>query len=755
MAYQTGSVQNTYELFDRFEAWLTGSGGPGWTHLATTTYDSANTGSTDARDKVFFSSGSGGSNSLTYRATFFNPVNMASSSYHAGISASIGTKDPAAVHNQFDYIVFRGYLNWNLGDTSPTGGTSSFGTVGPALYQIPQRGADPANTNPISVLNYSSSAGAFNPMQQDDETMFAWDKLGATNYRGNDQAIWGWFDNPAYSYNAAGAWDGRRRSYYVTNYSQDDTGEGWDNYDSDLRIAGCYDLANGNNQGFSYDTSNAQRFAGANGYAYRAHTIVYDRDTQDEYLYYFAYESTGWRKVNLKTGEMTILTTPNVWNSAQYPYVCLWDGEDTIFKFGYYNQTTFEKYSISGNSWTTLTSLPSSVGNQYGDVCGGFPTNLSYIPHSASQSTLTSSVNAATDVIYMADGGATNCYRYDVSNDNWITDIAMPATFESKYDAMWWDGEERMWYHDFSAATLYYRNISSSSDYGTWTTYQSNFMNAATPYSGSNANCQMMPINGPCSKIRGQQQSFYESSATKMNYWFQGDQDAINIVTETSGNFYWSHFGTYDSIISTTTMKSTAAFSAGTTVNIPVDSTTGFVTGQEIIIADVSGSATVEKNQILEVVDSTNIKVTNLANSFSSGSLIGTDPHRAIATGDSFLAVASLDGGGYRTDKMASMYKVIPAVPFQLMRASNTNAQGFYTPWPLVMYNNTRNLATYETKGMLKNCWVINSAGNYPALVSGDTLNIGGTSYRVFPLEETTTLMGNSIDRLLLLIKTE
>jgi hypothetical protein len=71
------------------------------------------------------------------------------------------------------------------------------------------------------------------------------------------------------------------------------------------------------------------------------------------------------------------------------------------------------------------------------------------------------------------------------------------------------------------------------------------------------------------------------------------------------------------------------------------------------------------------------------------------------------------------------------------------------------MYNNTRNLATYETKGMLKNCWVINSAGNYPALVSGDTLNIAGVSYRVFPLEETTTLMGNSIDKLLLLIKTE
>lgn len=750
MAYQTGSVQNTYELFDHFEAWLTGSGGPGWTHLATTTYDSANTGSTDARDKVFFSSGSDGSNSLTYRATFFNPVNMASSSYHVGISASIGTKDPAAVHNQFDYIVFQGYLNWNLGDTTPTGGTSSFGTLGSAMYQLPNRSTNPNNPNPISVFNYSSSAGIFNPMQQVDETMYTWDKLGEA-YAGNNQAMFGWFDSVSRFYNAAGVWDGRRRSYYVSNLDQTD----WDGYSSNQTTAGCYDLANGNNQGWFYTTDTGPYQAGVDGEANRTSAIVYDRDTQDEYLYYFSNVSPYWQKINLKTSTRTLLTAPNTFSTNQRPYACLWDGEDTIFKFGYSSQTTFEKYSISSNSWTTLTSLPSSVGVTSGDVCGGFPTYLSYIPHSASQTTLTSSVNTPTDVIYMADGGSTNCYRYDVSNNNWITDVAMPATFQSSYDSMWWDGEERMWYHDFSAATIYYRNISSSADYGTWTTYQTSFMNGNTPYSGSNSNCQMMPINGPCSKIRGQQQSFYESSATKINYWFQGDQDAINIVTETSGNYYWSHFGTYDSIVSTTTMKSTAAFSAGTTVNIPVQSTTGFVTGQEIIIADVSGSATVEKNQILEVVDSTNIKVTNLVNSFSSGSSIGTDPHQAITTGDSFLAVASLDGGGYRTDKMASMYKVVPAVPFQLMRASNTNAQGFYTPWPLIMYNNTRNLATYETKGMLKNCWVINSAGNYPALISGDTLNIAGVSYRVFPLEETTTLMGNSIDKLLLLIKTE
>ena len=163
-----------------------------------------------------------------------------------------------------------------------------------------------------------------------------------------------------------------------------------------------------------------------------------------------------------------------------------------------------------------------------------------------------------------------------------------------------------------------------------------------------------------------------------------------------------------------------------------------------------------EKNQILEIVNSTSFKVTNLENNFNSGTLIGTDPHQAVVTGDSFMAGTSLDGGGYQSDSIGSTYRVIPSVNTQLMRLTNKNAQGFYTPWPLMMYNNVRELNTFQAKGMLKGCWVIkDDPGTYPSLVSGDSLNIAGTTYKVFPLEETTTMMPNEIDRFLLLIKTE
>ena len=553
MAYQSGSVQNTFELFDRFEAFLTGSGGPGWNLVATTTLDSAGTGSTDARDKVFFSSGSNGAKSLTYRATFLNPDNMNTSSYGQGITSSIGTKAPDAVHNVFDYIVFRGYQNWNLSDTSTNGGTGSFGTLGPAIYQFPNRSPNQSGPYPISVLNYSSSTSRFNPLQQVDETMWGFETGGS--YLGNNQAMWGWFDAPSYrSYHAGGLWDGRRRNYYVSNYYQGASTNNWDSYSSDYLTVGAYDLANGNNQRVKYDESNGPYFQGNDDYQLRQCVLVYDKATQKEFVYYNAYNETNWwRKVNLKTGEITLLTNPGIGTKSQYGYAYAWDGEDTIYKFDRYGSNGFEKYSISGDSWTALANTPANLQPSYqGQTCG-YPTMPSYIPASASVSTLTSSLGTTTDVIFMARADTTTCYRYDVVNNNWITDIATPATFQSRYDSMWWDGDVKLWYHDYSASKIYYRDFSTNAGYHTWVEYVNGFMNSATPYSGS-LETAMMRLEGPCSKIRGQQQSFYVDSATEMNYWFQGDQDSINVVTETSGNYYWAHFGTYDSIVSTNTM---------------------------------------------------------------------------------------------------------------------------------------------------------------------------------------------------------
>ena len=767
MAYQTGSVQNTYELYDAFAAWLTGSSGPGWNLQATTTLNSTGTGSTDVRDKVFWSSGSTGNESLTYRAMFLNPNNMGSSSYHVGITASVVGKSPAHIENVFDYITFKGYLDWQSGSSDVAAGTSSFGTYGHAIMQIPRRSDTVGAPHPPSIYNFSSSAGKFHFAQVNDTKQFNYTKTG-NSAQGMDAAIWGWFDNPGRNAGIYTHWDGRRRFFGVSNYTQNTNGdEDWDAYTEYQMSMGCYDLGNGNTQGFKADAADGPYEAGKEDHQFGYSSVLtFDKDTQNEYIFYQANgEAYFWRKINLKTGELSLLanptkSTPAEWNSAAAGWTFVWDGNDFIYCGANYATSGSYRYSISGDSWVTLSARP--VINRWEN--DNTVMEMVYIPASASLSTLTSSLGTPTDVVYWFQSNysndATTLYRYDVSNDNWITDVDLPAAAVRLRDKVWWDGDERLWFQKTPAAvgdtsTIYYRNISSSADYHTWVTHESNFQSPNIPFSGS-TNCIREPFRGHPSKIRGQQESFYQSSATKMNYWFQGDQDSINIVTETSGAFYWAHFGTYDSIVSTTTMKATAGFSPGTIVTVPVESTTGFVTGQEVIFADVSGSATVEKNQILEVVNSTSFKVTNLNNSFNSGTLIGTDPHRAIVTGDSFLSIASLDGGGYRSDDMASMYRVVPGIPYPLMMATNTNSQGFYTPWPLLMYGNNPSLSTYQAKGMLKNCWVMQMGdGTYPTLVSGDSLNIAGTSYKVFPLEETTTMMGNSIDRLLLLIKTE
>ena len=773
MAYQSGSVKNTFELYDALASWMTGGGitaGPGWLLQDTTTLNSAGSGSGAVRDKVFWSSGSDGNKSLTVRGSFLNPENCRSGSAagrFAGLTSSLAiSKRPYHVENVYDYITFTGYLNWpysTAGDSPVSRGTSSYGIYGPALKILPRQNTRRSEPNPIMTWPYQSSGSNCFYSLVNDRTYTKWNKGGTGNgggMTGSDNFKHGWDDVPGWGYAGAANFDGRRRFHYTMRYFQNPGTVS--SFENDDTTGAAYDMANGNAQGFFWTEDDGTRYSASENYSLCSSIIIHDSGSQDDFSYFLTEGGASeWHKNNLRTGEHTYLADfPTDVYNAQGVASMWWDGDDYIYVTDDEDVEPWYRYSIAADSWTTLASIAVNNGNEYHTPV----ISNGYIPSSYSGLTMTNSAGNPTDVILLAADDADNYIsRYNVNGDEWNAgndEIILPnsATWELRYDKGWWDSEF-LWFYDSSAYALYKMNLTGS-DYGKatgWTTHQSS-INDLVPFISGATNRQMVPIsNTHISKIRGQQQEWYLNTTREMNYWFQGDQDSVNIVTETSeGRYYWSHFGTYDSLVTTNTMKSTAAFTSDSIVTIPVDSTAGFVVGQEIIFADVSGSAIVEKNTILEIVNSTSFKVTNLSNNFGSGTLIGTDPHQAIVTGDSFMAGASLDGGGYQSNAMDSTYRVQPSIPQAVMSLTNKNAQGFYTPWPLMLYNTVRGLETFQAKGMLKNCWVIkNDPGNYPSLVSGDSLNIAGTTYKVFPLEETTTMMGNEIDRLLLLIKTE
>ena len=174
MAYQSGSVQNTFELYDAFAEWMTGSAG--WNLQATTNKQTAGTGSASMRDQVFFSSGSDGANALTYRTTFVNSEALHTSGACSGITASAVNYDPADYRNVFDHIVLRGYLNWEKDDS--VGGTSSFSHIGPLVQTLPRRGDYVYAPHPYTTLNYSSSEGRFNEINAVNERFYNYAKTG-------------------------------------------------------------------------------------------------------------------------------------------------------------------------------------------------------------------------------------------------------------------------------------------------------------------------------------------------------------------------------------------------------------------------------------------------------------------------------------------------------------------------------------------------------------------------------------------------
>src|SRR6185369_7447310 len=76
--------------------------------------------------------------------------------------------------------------------------------------------------------------------------------------------------------------------------------------------------------------------------------------------------------------------------------------------------TAFYRYSISGNSWTTMTAIPAAL-NQEGS----------------------SLVSPGGDYIYLTRGDSTDFYRYSISGNSWTTMTATPGVISSGGDLVY------------------------------------------------------------------------------------------------------------------------------------------------------------------------------------------------------------------------------------------------------------------------------------------------------------------------------
>lgn len=119
--------------------------------------------------------------------------------------------------------------------------------------------------------------------------------------------------------------------------------------------------------------------------------------------------------------------------------------DDYIYLIGN-NATTFYRYSISGNSWTTLTALPAAAGagcGLYWDWGTG----------------------GDTDKIYAIRGaGSSTIYRYSISGNSWSTITYVPATetFTTGTSGAYDNVRRRIWIQKDATHRVYYFDLATS-----------------------------------------------------------------------------------------------------------------------------------------------------------------------------------------------------------------------------------------------------------------------------------------------------
>jgi hypothetical protein len=424
---------------------------------------------------------------------------------------------------------------------------------------------------------------------------------------------------------------------------------------------------------------------------------VYDSNTDTDYFYVL---QTGgapyWSKYDLKTGGVSNLASPNTIPTSVATSCQVWDGGDYIYSIHVDVGTQWERYSISGNSWTYMTALPAATSYYSppapsmhfipAGVCGSWAEDVILIPRKNSTST-----------IFVWGLGGTPGWRTSV---NLPESISYSVGFGLQVDRQ--------------AQKVYYINANSfqvqvGSCAAAWPTVWSGY---TTQDVGGIQGVALIPMTWPTCRIRGH-------ASDTIGYWFVGNKDRVIVVTKVKTNYYWAYFGKYTSAIKPLQMITTAPATAGSPVTVAVDSSTSFVAGESVNVVDPA-TGTWEKTTITSVTPTS--VILPLTNNYGSGSFISAD-WPLVACSDSLLGTLPVSTAGYRTNYQTDFCRLRPLVDTTLAPSTITG-RGQYQLGPVGLAQN-QGATTAELKGQLDGVFSVPQG----ALTSEDLIVVGGKNF--------------------------
>ncbi len=186
------------------------------------------------------------------------------------------------------------------------------------------------------------------------------------------------------------------------------------------------------------------------------------RDGSSDYIYQA--NAGGFARYSISGNSWTTLTSPPAAFSGGVTLV-MQASSNTIYAVRGGGTNSFYRYSIGGNSWTTLSTIPGTVVNSY------------------SSSPLAVMSQDGNSIYVIGGDGSTAFYRYSVTSSSWTTLSSIPASLRNYNAHIFWNGSEPYIYVTRGStgsvstpAELYRYTIASNS----WTSLQSEPSGAGT-----------------------------------------------------------------------------------------------------------------------------------------------------------------------------------------------------------------------------------------------------------------------------------
>jgi len=383
---------------------------------------------------------------------------------------------------------------------------------------------------------------------------------------------------------------------------------------------------------------------------------VFDKTTEKEYFYCLATGTVAnsWKRYDVEANTFTTLTQPPWATTNLSGGACCWDGADTIYAIAGEGTTGFAKYTISTNSWTSLTVAPANRAATFHNTNGVSTEGLSqlvYLPAAATGDT-------SDHILCFLAASGNLISRYRVTSNAWNNASALsftncPFTIDST-NTIVYDGRNKLYLIHFDTTGIVY--VTTTTDAGFLT---------ATPTWTSLGTVSALTEGGNSGGLYNQYVSKLRSSADvalTVKYWFLGDADGVAAVTKVNDQYHWIYIGKYLSVNAEPSGIAAlgAPTAAGLGVTFTVDTTEGLGVDDYVLVWEHT-TGTSERLKIQTIPGPTSFTA-NANFAHNAGATISADPAQVLVTGDSAHAVAPVSAYGYRTAYDADSYYLFPAL---------------------------------------------------------------------------------------------